>query len=161
MRVGVISDTHGYCHSRVFHVFDGVELILHAGDIGNEEVITDLEALAPVTAVVGNIDCPPLTQRYPTLAEVDLGGSLVILTHQAGPPERLSDELKALIEERKPAALVFGHTHLPLARHQGGVLYLNPGYAGLQRFGWKRSVAVLKVTERGLEAVVHSLDEQA
>lgn len=159
MKVGVISDTHGYCHSRVFHIFEGVDLILHAGDIGDQTVITDLEALAPVSAVVGNMDGPPLTERYPTLAELSLEGRLVLLTHQAGPPERLSQELKAMVEERKPAALVFGHTHLPLARNQGGVLYLNPGYAGVQRFGWKRSVAVLNVSEAALETVFYSLDE--
>lgn len=160
MKVGVISDTHGYCHSRVFHVFDGVDLILHAGDIGNETVIADLEALAPVEAVVGNVDGPPLTERYPTLAEVSLAGHLVLMVHQGGPPERLSEELKTLVEERKPAALVFGHTHLPLARHQAGVLYLNPGYAGWQRFGWRRSVAVLNITQGGVEAVIHSLEDK-
>lgn len=159
MKVGIIADTHGFCHSRVFHVFEGVDMIIHAGDIGDETVITDLEAVAPVKAVVGNMDGPPLTDKYPAVAEVTVEGRLIIVTHQAGPPERLSDELKALVEERKPAALVFGHTHLPLARHQGGVLYLNPGYAGRQRFGWKRSVAVLHVSEDGVEAVIHSLED--
>lgn len=159
MKVGIIADTHGFCHSRVFHIFDGMDLIIHAGDIGGETVISDLEALAPVTAVVGNVDGPPLTDKYPTLAEVTVEGRLVIVTHQAGPPERLSDELKALVEERKPAVLVFGHTHLSLARHQGGVLYLNPGYAGRQRFGWKRSVAVLHILDTGVEAVIHSLED--
>ncbi len=159
MKVGVISDTHGYCHSRVFHVFEGVEMILHAGDIGDETVITDLEALAPVKAVVGNVDGPPLTDRYPAVAEVSLEGHLLLITHQGGPPERLSAKLKTMVEERKPTVLVFGHTHLPLARHQGGVLYLNPGYAGRQRFGWKRSVAILDITQEGVEALIHSLED--
>lgn len=159
MRVGVISDTHGFCHAHVYHIFDGVELILHAGDIGEEKVISDLEALAPVRAVVGNVDSPPLTDRFPRVAEVELEGWLILLAHQGGPPERLSEELKAMVAERKPAALVFGHTHLPMARQQGGVLYLNPGYAGRQRFGWKRSVAVLHVGEQGLEATIHSLED--
>lgn len=159
MKIGVISDTHGHCHPRVFQVFDGVELILHAGDIGDETIITDLEVLAPVKAVVGNIDGPPLTDRYPAVDEVSLEGHLLLMTHEAGPPERLPEEIGALLEERKPAALVFGHTHLPLARHQDGVLYLNPGYAGRQRFGWKRSVALLQVTEHGLEAAIHLLED--
>jgi putative phosphoesterase len=159
VKVGVISDTHGYCHSRVFHIFDGVELILHAGDIGDETVIIDLEALAPVKAVVGNVDCPPLTDKYPTMAEVSIEGHLLLMTHQGGPPERLSSELRSWVDERKPAAFVFGHTHLPLARHQEDVLYLNPGYAGRQRFGWRRSVAVLSITQGGLEALIHPLED--
>ncbi|MFQ6672081.1 MAG: metallophosphoesterase family protein [Candidatus Tectimicrobiota bacterium] len=159
MKIGVISDTHGYCHPRAFTVFEGVDLILHAGDIGDETVITDLEALAPVTAVVGNMDGPPLTERYPALAEVSLEGHLVLLTHHAGPPERLPASIEALVDDRRPAAIVFGHTHLPLARHRGEVLFLNPGYAGRFRFGWKRSVATLHVTEHGLEATIHSLED--
>lgn len=159
MKIGVISDTHGFCHPRVYQLFEGSELILHAGDIGDETIITDLEAIAPVTAVVGNIDHPPLTERHPTFAEVSIESHLVLMTHQAGPPESLSEELKALVRERRPAVLVFGHTHLPLARHQGEVLYLNPGYAGRKRFGWKRSVATLHVTGHGIEATIHSLED--
>ncbi|MDA2916678.1 metallophosphatase family protein [Nitrospinae bacterium AH_259_B05_G02_I21] len=160
MKIGVISDTHGFCHPRVFQLFEGAELILHAGDIGDETIITDLEAIAPVTAVFGNIDRPPLTERYPALAEVSIESHLLLVTHQAGPPEHLPEDLKALLQDRRPAALVFGHTHLPLARQQGGVLYLNPGYAGRKRFGWKPSVATLFVTEDGLEATIHSLEDR-
>ncbi|MFQ5892829.1 MAG: metallophosphoesterase family protein [Nitrospinota bacterium] len=159
MKIGVISDTHGYCHPRAFTVFEGVELILHAGDIGDETIITDLETLAPVTAVPGNMDGPPLTEPYPELAESSLEGHLILMTHEAGSPDRLPADLEALVMDRKPAALVFGHTHLPLARHKDGVLYLNPGYAGRFRFGWKRSVATLQVTEHGLEATIHSLED--
>ncbi|MDA2932062.1 metallophosphoesterase family protein [Nitrospinae bacterium AH-259-F20] len=65
MKIGVISDTHGFCHPRVFQLFEGAELILHAGDIGDETIITDLEAIAPVTAVFGNIDRPPPDRAVP------------------------------------------------------------------------------------------------
>ena len=159
MKIGVISDTHNFCHPLVFRLFEGVDRIFHAGDIGAETVIADLEAIAPVDAVVGNMDGPPLTERYPALAEVTLEGRLFLLTHQAGPPERLSEELKSLVAERKPAALIFGHTHLALARHDDGVLYLNPGYAGRQRFGWRRSVAILHLDAHGVEAAILSLED--
>lgn len=159
MRLGIISDTHGFCHPRVFELFEGVERIIHAGDIGSEAVLADLEALAPVAAVVGNMDGPPLTGRLPYLLELELEGRLFIVTHQAGPPGKMPQEIEDLIRKRKPAALIFGHTHEPLALNRAGTLYLNPGYCGPASHRWARCLATIALEGGHLEPTIHRLDD--
>src|SRR5439155_20816213 len=81
MRLGIISDTHGLLRPQVFDVFKGVDHILHGGDVGKSEILTDLETLAPVTAVYGNVDDRELRSRLPQVAEVELDGFAIVLTH--------------------------------------------------------------------------------
>jgi putative phosphoesterase len=81
VKIGIISDTHGLLRPQVFDVFQGVEHILHAGDIGNLDIITELEAIAPVTAVWGNADGWEVRGRVPEVAEVELGGVRVAVIH--------------------------------------------------------------------------------
>ena len=88
MRLGVISDTHGLLRPEVFEVFKQVDHILHAGDVGRPEILIELEAIAPVTAVYGNSDGSELRARLPQVAEVELDGFAVVVTHgdQLGHP---------------------------------------------------------------------------
>ena len=139
MKLGIISDTHGWLDPAVLKLFAGVEHILHAGDIGPDGIIAGLEAVAPVTAVLGNTDSSPtfrLTEAV-TLAERKF------LVHHIVNPRALTGELRLRIARVRPDAVVFGHTHKAWCETIDGVLYLNPGYAGKPKFGAVRSVAIL------------------
>ena len=146
MRIGLISDTHGYLDPRVEKIFAGVDHILHAGDIGPDLIIHELSTIAPVTAVLGNNDSSPSFRLTET---VELGGRKFLLHHIVTPRELQSDLQLRLARER-PAAVIFGHSHKPFNEVIGGVHFLNPGYAGKPRFNQPRSVAVLEVDAKGL-----------
>lgn len=143
MRVGLISDTHGLLRPQVFELLAGVERILHAGDVGSAEILTELEAIAPVTAVVGNTDGVELRRQLAEEEWLDLAGRRLLLVHghQLGSPK--PDGLR----ERWPDAdvIVYGHTHRQLVDHgaAGEALTINPGAAGAARFGLRPCVAVL------------------
>jgi len=149
MRIGVLSDTHGRLDSRVLELFQGVDVILHAGDIGGEEILTELSSVAPVTAVLGNTDGFPLASTLKAWEWLELQGERVALTHQIGHPERPTAEVSSLIAQRRPTLVVFGHTHAPFHRVVGGVRFLNPGAAGPRRFSLPRSIALLELGQMG------------
>ena len=140
MRLGVISDTHGHFDPRVAEIFAGVDHILHAGDVGSLEVLSELRLLAPVTAVLGNVDYWEMGLRLTEC--VELGGRKFLLHHIVN-PRQLGDELKARLAEHQPDTVVFGHSHVAFQQTLDGVLFLNPGYAGKPRFNQPRSVAIL------------------
>lgn len=144
MRVGVIADTHGLLRPEVFDVFSGVEHILHAGDIGREDILTDLEAIAPVTAVWGNVDDFDLRGRLPEVARPELEGFEIVLVHghQLGvpTPEKLSAAYPDAL------VIVYGHTHRPLLTLVDQVVtVMNPGGAGARRFDLPPSVGILEI----------------
>ena len=93
MRLGIISDTHGMLRPEVFEAFSGVDRILHAGDVGNAGILTDLQALAPVTAVYGNTDGAELRRSLPQVAALELDGFDIVVTHgdQLGSPTPCPD----------------------------------------------------------------------
>lgn len=136
MRVGVISDTHGLLRPEALAALAGVDHILHAGDIGREGLVAELEQLAPVTAIRGNIDTAPWCAAYPELAEPELGGTRIHMRH----------DRKTL--DFDPAAsgidvVISGHSHKPLVETVEGVVYLNPGAAGPRRFKLPITLAIL------------------
>jgi len=146
MKVGVISDTHGFLDQKIPQLFVGVEHILHAGDVGPQSLLLELEAIAPVTAVLGNTDTW-LNLKLTELAE--FGGRKFLLHHIVN-PHSLTDELKDRMATVRPDAVIFGHTHKPFCETIGGVLFFNPGYAGKQRFALERSVAILHCDAKGI-----------
>ena len=146
MKIGVISDTHGLFDPKLPRLFDGVEHILHGGDIGPYSILAELEAIAPVTAVLGNNDFD-LTVRE--LEIVTLAGRKFLLHHIVD-PRAPAGGLRALIALHTPDVVVFGHTHKPFAERQGGVFWFNPGYAGRPRFSLTRSVALLHCDDAGV-----------
>lgn len=146
LRIGVISDTHGFLDPKVLSLFAGVHHILHAGDIGQPALILALEALAPVTAVIGNTD-HGLSFRESEI--VVLGGRRFFLQHIVD-PRRLSEVVAARVESAQPDVVIFGHTHRRFSEQFDDRLYLNPGYAGKPRFGEPRSVALLEVSAGNL-----------
>lgn len=145
MRLGIISDTHGYFDARVIAHFAGVDQIIHAGDIGRADVIDRLEAIAPVTAVTGNVDWGgPLDRKYARVARLEIGGQQIYVTHIGGRP---ADLARALPEPR-PDVYIYGHSHIPMVQEVDDVLFLNPGAAGRPRFGRQPSVAILELGHR-------------
>lgn len=149
MLVGVISDTHGKFHPAIPTHFAGVELILHAGDIGQPAIITQLEALAPVLAVTGNVDWGrPIDRLHPRVQQIELAGQQIYMTHIGGRPQ----ELHGRLPEPKPAVYICGHSHIALLERADDVLFLNPGSAGAPRFGRKPSLARITITPDAVSA---------
>ena len=144
MRLGVIADTHGLLRPEVIDVFRDVDHILHAGDLGPIDVLTELESLAPVTAVYGNTDGPEVRSKLLQVAQVELDGFRIVVTHgdQLGSPT--PDKLHAAFPEAE--ILVFGHTHRPLLTLVDVVVtVINPGGAGPRRFDLPPSVGILEL----------------
>lgn len=145
MKIGLISDTHNHLDPRVEKIFAGVDHILHAGDVGDTLILSALEAIAPLTAVLGNND---YDLSLPETAVVELGGKKFLVHHIVSPGHE-TGALRKRIKEESPDVVVFGHTHQKFARQAGAILYLNPGYAGRPRFNLERAVAILEID--GLE----------
>lgn len=143
MKIGLISDTHGKLRAEVFGAFERVEVILHAGDIGGLDIITELETIAPVHAVQGNTDDSIIAARYGESAQVTLGGVTIVVAHG----HLLGSPTPARLRAAFPDAdvVVYGHTHMPLVDRDAKPLVINPGAAGPARFKLKPSVAVLEV----------------
>jgi putative phosphoesterase len=144
MRLGIISDTHNLLRPQVFEVFRQVDRILHAGDIGDPDILTGLEAIAPVTAVWGNTDDMGMRARVPEIVETDIEGFrfLVVHGHQLGSPTPES------LNQAWPDAevIVYGHTHRPLLTIVDQVVtVMNPGGAGPFRFGLPASVGIMEL----------------
>jgi len=146
MRIGIISDTHDFLDPSVAKIFAGVEHILHGGDVGSAALLAELECIAPVTAVLGNTDLG-LTLNLTEVASV--GGRKFLVQHIVN-PHGLTDELRVRIARERPDAVVFGHTHKAFNGVIDGVLFLNPGYAGKQRFALERSGAILHCERKQL-----------
>ncbi len=144
MRLGVISDTHGLLRPEVFRAFEQVDHIVHAGDLGPIGLLTELEAVAPVTAVYGNTDGPDVRQRLPQVAQVELDGFDLVVTHgdQLGSPT--PEGLNAAFPDAQ--IIIYGHTHRPLLTIVDVVVtVMNPGGAGHRRFGLPPSVGILEL----------------
>jgi uncharacterized protein len=150
MLVGLISDTHGLLRPDVFPALEGVELILHAGDVGGQGILDELGAIAPVHAVYGNTDAPGDPNLRARFA-LDLEGLSIHVSHghEVGSPtaERLLARYTADI-------IVFGHTHKPLVERAAGRLVVNPGAAGPRRFNLKPSVARMIVKDARAEVEI-------
>jgi putative phosphoesterase len=136
--IGVISDTHGLLRPEAVKALEGVELIIHAGDIGDPRLVRKLERLAPVYAVRGNTDRGDWAAVLPPTRVVEVGGVLLYVLH----------ELFCLDLDPAAAgfaAVIFGHSHSPHLERQNGVLYLNPGSAGPKRFTLPVTLARIKL----------------
>jgi putative phosphoesterase len=144
MRLGVIADTHGLLRPEVFQAFAEVDHILHAGDIGPPELLTELQAVAPVTAVYGNTDGMELRRMLPQVAALRLDGFDIVVTHgdQLGSPT--PQALNAAFPDAQ--IIVYGHTHRPLLTVVDVVVtVMNPGGAGPRRFNLPPSVGILEL----------------
>jgi hypothetical protein len=150
MKVGVIADTHGYLHPNVFSAFAGVDEILHAGDIGTEDIITSLETIAPVCAIHGNVDTFPLSTRYPEALALSIQGVGICIVHQfiSVKNSSIQNSLRKL-GNGKLDLVICGHTHEAKLERKEGVLVFNPGSAGKRRFSLRQAVGLLKISDDG------------
>ena len=138
MKIGVISDTHGLLRPEALEALAGVDHILHAGDVGNPDILDALRELAPVTAIRGNIDTHGPCADLPATDVVELAGKLFYLVHS----EHWIDINPAAAGI---AVVVSGHSHQPSIENRAGVLYLNPGSAGPRRFKLPVTVAIVEI----------------
>jgi len=141
MKLGIISDTHGFLDPRIETLFAGVDHILHAGDIGDPLLELELNFIAPVTMVLGNND---LGMSFKETEIVTLADKKFLLHHIVN-PRALSDSVQTLLRRHRPDVVVFGHSHKMFAETVDGVFFFNPGYAGKPKFGAERSVALLRL----------------
>jgi len=144
MRLGIIADTHGLLRPQVFEAFEDVDRILHAGDIGSPDLLTELEALAPVTAVWGNTDGFDLRSRLPEVVETEIHGTSFLLLHghQFGSPT--PEALNRAYPDAE--VIIYGHTHRPLLTVVDMVVtVMNPGGAGRRRFDLPASVGIMEL----------------
>lgn len=151
MRIGLISDTHHQLRADVFRAFAGVELILHAGDVGDMDILAELETVATVHAVLGNTDSPALLPRLRDEVSLELEGQRVVVVHG----HMFGSPTAALLRAAYPdaAVIVYGHTHRQRIDRVDGCVIVNPGAAGPARFDLEPSVAILTLA-RGAEATV-------
>jgi len=148
--VGVISDTHGLLRPQALDALRGCDLIIHAGDVGDPDVLAPLRALAPTFAVRGNVDDGGWAQALPMSEIVDVGGPSFYVLH-------ILDELDLDPASAGFAAVIFGHSHKPSIATRDGVLYLNPGSAGPRRFSLPVSLARVRVSAHELRPEIVTL----
>ena len=150
MRIGLISDTHNQLRPQVLDLFAGVDLILHAGDIGNQQVLDTLYEIAPVVAVRGNNDKGEWAQSLADWEVVEIGAVSIYMLH----------DLKEI--DISPTADLFqvvvsGHSHKPAVEERRGVIYLNPGSAGPRRFTLPVCLAHLHILDDKVDAEIIEL----
>jgi putative phosphoesterase len=150
MLIGVISDTHGLLRPEAFTALAGVEHILHVGDVGDPRILESLAEIAPVTAIRGNIDQWGECAELPATDVVELNGKLFYLVHSIA-------DLDINPAAAGVAAVVSGHSHKPSIESRNGVMYLNPGSAGPRRFNLPVTVALMTVSESGVETRIVEL----
>ena len=163
MRIGVISDTHGYLDHQVFSIFEGVGHIFHTGDIGGggkrpisaNDLLTQLRKIAPVTAVSGNVDgfeksgiCRLIRKR--------IGGKQFLLVHQAYQKGKFAEEVISYLQKHPVDVVVFGHSHQPFIGYFQNTLFFNPGSAGKKRFKLPRAVGIIEIKDgKLLPKIIH------
>ncbi len=143
MKVGVIADTHGLLRAEAVAALAGVDLILHAGDVGDAEILRTLARVAPVTAIRGNVDTAGPCAQLPATEYVTVAGHNLYMLHSV-------NSLDIDPAAAEVAAVIFGHSHKPLLEHRRGVLFFNPGSAGPRRFSLPISLGILECDAAGI-----------
>jgi putative phosphoesterase len=150
--IGVISDTHGLQRPGALAALQGSDYIIHAGDIGDPQILDKLAAIAPLTAVLGNIDHGAWANKIPTTNVLEVGEISIYVLHNL-------QELDLKPEAAKFAAVVYGHSHVPKQEWKNGVLYFNPGSAGPRRFRLPLSVGRLRIQDGRIDAKILLLEK--
>jgi len=146
IQIGVIADTHGLYDPSIEGCFAGVTEILHAGDIGDRDVIERLQKIAPVVAVSGNIDDYEKS-GFPRRVIIRRGGIKIAICHVLYERGQLTKDAEKWLGREQPAVCVFGHSHRPTIEQDGHTILFNPGSAGPRRFSLPRGVGLLTITE--------------
>ena len=148
--VGIISDTHGLLRPEALEFLEGCDSIVHAGDLGDPDILKMLESIAPTVAVRGNVDRGLWTRALPDKDLVEAGGKLLYVIHNL-------DELDLDPAAAQIDAVIFGHSHTPASYEKDGVLYFNPGSAGPRRFKLPVSIGRFNIVDSGLESEIIDL----
>lgn len=151
MKIGLISDTHGYLDEKVFEYFKEVDEIWHAGDIGTEEVLAMLQDFKPTIAVYGNVDGGKLRIECQEGEIFEREGVRVLITHIAAKPPRYNKQVLPLVKKYQPKLLVCGHSHIlqVMPDKKNNLLFMNPGAAG--RHGFHKVRTLLRFDLKGGE----------
>ncbi len=149
--VGVISDTHGLLRAEAAEALRGVAHILHAGDVGADEVLKELRTIAPVTAVRGNVDREVWAREIPQTQVVEIEGVSIYILH-------ILAELDLKPEAAGFGVVVYGHSHQPSQTVKRGVLYFNPGSAGPRRFKLPVTVGKLVIENGSVRGDIVNLE---
>ena len=149
--VGVISDTHGLLRPNALQALEGSDLIIHAGDVGNPEILDSLRSLAPLIAVRGNVDHGEWAHLLPQTQIAEVGEVLIYVLHDR-------HELDLDPAAAGFNAVISGHSHMPSIEQRNSVLYLNPGSAGPRRFSKPVSLAQITVQNGSVSARIIPLD---
>ena len=154
MLIGVVSDTHGYLNPRVPELFQGVDHILHAGDIEDSGIIAALAEIAPVTVVRGNNDRTGPESLYPEEVSLQLEGFGFYLTHIVKPPKKPDDPAITAYKKRAVDIVVYGHSHIAFQQEIENILFFNPGAAGKRRFKVVPSIGFLELEAGRVEGKI-------
>jgi putative phosphoesterase len=127
MIIGIISDTHGLLRPEALAALQGSDCIIHAGDIGDPDILPELESIAPITAIRGNVDREPWAKKIPATNVLEVEAVSIYILHDLA-------KLDLKPEAAGFAAVIYGHSHTPKQETKNGVLYFNPGSAGPKRF---------------------------
>jgi putative phosphoesterase len=148
-RIGLLSDTHGYYDPRIAKLFGEVDEIWHAGDVGDYEVILQLNRIAPVIAVYGNIDGTPIRSRFPGHQRLQREGLDIWMTHVGGYPGNYDRRVRDLIYADPPGLFISGHSHIlkVIPDKKGGFLHMNPGSAGRNGIHQVRTLIRFEISE--------------
>ena len=160
MRIGVISDTHSKMHPNVPGLFAGVDLVLHAGDIGKKVIIDQLSEIAPTHAVFGNIDDSFLRKTHPLFWADEIAGVSLFMTHilSERSEKGIQEGLINVKQKKTPDIFICGHSHIPETKKIGPVLLFNPGSAGPPRFKSKPTIGFIEIDEDGqFEGWIHKI----
>lgn len=147
IRIGVIADTHGLFDPAIRQHFRAVDHIVHAGDIGRRSLIEELETIAPVTVVSGNVDGYE-ESGFPSETAIDLSGYRIAIRHILYAGGKLTTEGRAFLDRTHPDICIFGHTHQPRKEWLGNTLLFNPGSAGPKRFTLPRMLGKITIGTR-------------
>jgi putative phosphoesterase len=145
--IGVISDTHGLLRPELLPALANVDHILHAGDVGNADILTTLRRTAPVTAIRGNIDTHGPCADLPATEAIELSGCLIYIVHNL-------EDLDLNPQAAGIGVVLYGHSHKPSIDHRKGVLYLNPGSVGPRRFSLPITYALLRIANTHPQAEI-------
>ncbi len=163
MNIGILSDTHGYFHPSLVSDFEGVDLILHAGDVGSEDILVGLEAIAPVRGVFGNIDGFEIRSILPEHNRFEEEGVTFWMTHIAGRPGRWQRGMESRLKEEAPSVFICGHSHILQIERVSSLdemLFVNPGAAGRQGLHTIKTCVRLSISNGNVDqAEVIHLDE--
>jgi len=150
MLIGVISDTHGLLRPEALEALQGVDHILHAGDVGNFDFLATLQAIAPVTAIRGTIDIYGPCAELPATEVVELGEHLIYMLHSLA-------DLDIHPHAAGFSIVISGHSHKPLITERDGVMYLNPGSAGPSDLSLPVTLAHLRLDGKEKSATIKHL----